>query len=490
LKKSAFIAIIALLLVAIGLAQRAHRSVPYGTSKKAYELYAKGYEEYQSFRWDRADELLRQAVAADSNFAMAYAALANVAGARSQDESKRMFARAESLATRLDDENERMLVQLQLGLGGYGKKDRLDSLVTILGQRLPRHELVISARAILATNERDFAKASEIWHELLKINPNIARAYNWLGYNAAYQGNYDEAERHLRKYVYLAPDLANPHDSLGEVLMQAGRYGEAEAEYLEALRLQPDFVYSLYGLACVYIEQGRVKKGLDIIEQTIAQVANTPLSEHFELQSIRFFLSNDMQNEAQEAMRKYCSRNTDEFRTALYRSVLMIETGQLLTGKTVFDSLLAASLADSAVMKSEEAQKGLERVRTEIEACYAERTNQLDEAIAARARLVGSVADYSPYDQIRYRIAYARVLLKAHAYPQALAEAERILAVNPHFIPALVIKATAAMSLERWDQARETLSTLDAILSQADADHPARSAADNLKSILDRDLES
>jgi tetratricopeptide (TPR) repeat protein len=90
----------------------------------------------------------------------------------------------------------------------------------------------------------DWEAAERCNRELLRVDPNWVRAYNYLGYIAMAQGRFADAEKNFLAYKYIAPDQANPHDSLGELYTLVGRYEEAEAELDEALRVRPDFCAS------------------------------------------------------------------------------------------------------------------------------------------------------------------------------------------------------------------------------------------------------
>jgi Tfp pilus assembly protein PilF len=64
---------------------------------------------------------------------------------------------------------------------------------------------------------------------------------NQLGYIAAWQGRFSEAEKWHREYAAAQPASANPEDSLGEVLLMAGRFEKAEQAFVSSFQKQPDF---------------------------------------------------------------------------------------------------------------------------------------------------------------------------------------------------------------------------------------------------------
>ncbi|MFN2385994.1 MAG: tetratricopeptide repeat protein, partial [Thermoanaerobaculia bacterium] len=106
-------------------------------------------------------------------------------------------------------------------------------------------------------------RAMRIYHELLEMDPNIAEAYNMIGYYHAYRGDYDLAMENLKKYQFMAPDQANPHDSIGEVQANFGRYDEAIANLQRALQIKPDFFPAHDHLGVAYEGKGDTKRALE-----------------------------------------------------------------------------------------------------------------------------------------------------------------------------------------------------------------------------------
>ena len=53
-------------------------------------------------------------------------------------------------------------------------------------------------------------------------------------------GEYEEAEKEIRKAIELEPENARYHDSLGVTLDEMGKYEEAEKETRKALELEPE----------------------------------------------------------------------------------------------------------------------------------------------------------------------------------------------------------------------------------------------------------
>jgi tetratricopeptide (TPR) repeat protein len=341
-KRSAIITVAALLILAVGLAQRSHHKREFTTtSAEAYKLYVAGDEALNSFQYREAGDALQRALELDPSFAMAQAALAELYLTERPDSAPKAYARADSLAALLPDENERLLVQLRVARG-QDAVARRDSLLTLLDQRLPRHPIVLTTHAMIATNAQEGEQAEKLWKDILEEDPNYARAYNWLGYNAAYMGRFDEALKYLKKYAYLAPNLANPHDSLGEILSLMGRYEDAEREFRAALAIQPDFSHSIIYLAMTYLMRGRVAKGVDIMEKLRGEVAGTGFEYLIDELLIRFYYEHQMFDRLHAALIAYERRYPEGRHTSYYRSYRLLMDGRLKEAEALHDSLVAA----------------------------------------------------------------------------------------------------------------------------------------------------
>ena len=82
---------------------------------RAYSLYVQGEERANAFQFARAESLLRAAIALDPGFAMAHAALSEVLASRAVGgAAKHERVLADSLASRLPREDERLLVRVRL----------------------------------------------------------------------------------------------------------------------------------------------------------------------------------------------------------------------------------------------------------------------------------------------------------------------------------------------------------------------------------------
>lgn len=221
------------------------------SSDEAYGAYRKAIENERRFYFKEAKLGFAKALELDPDFAMAMVGLA-----RHSDREKghSLTKRASQLRSRLN-EREQLHLDLQLAYWDKGHQEA----VRIAREIRKRYPEDIRAASILANDEvsrGNTERGIQIFQELLAIDPNIADAYNQIGYFEAYRGNYEKAVEAFQKYQFMAPDQANPHDSLGEVQAFSGRYDEAIANLNKALAVKPDFFVAHAHLGVAYEGKG------------------------------------------------------------------------------------------------------------------------------------------------------------------------------------------------------------------------------------------
>jgi len=214
-----------------GLEQRAIAARP-TENTEAYQLYLKG-----RFFWNKrtgqglkvALDYFQRAVAADPNYAAAYAGVGDTCmliPLFSAGTPKEYFPKAKAAARRaiaLDDTNAE----------GH------------------------AALANLVFLEMNFTEAEKEFRRAIELNPNYATAHHWYGNSLlASLGRFDAAIAEGKRSVELDPlSLINNAD-LGSTLMMARRYDEAIAQLQRTLALDANFYYAHWNLGEVLYYKG------------------------------------------------------------------------------------------------------------------------------------------------------------------------------------------------------------------------------------------
>ncbi|MBC8423531.1 tetratricopeptide repeat protein [bacterium] len=460
--------VLALALLFLGGPDREYTT----SSAKAYERYEEGVEQLYAVQRTKAIETLREAIALDPDFAMAWAMLSNAQLHEGTDEAQASAATADSLARLLPNDLERAKVQLVVsGIQGPNSYNG-DSLIAYILAEQPDNLLANYSRAALLFYRREEG-AAEAFRHVLEIEPNYALAYNMLGYLEANRGNYDEALENLRKYAFMAPDLANPHDSLGEVLSWMGRYDEAEKEFLTALRLQPDFHYSLVNLGEVYMHRGQLAKGVEIMEGVRTQVKGTRLERNIDEFLIRTYYSFELYDESLAAIDSYVEHSPESTSAQYFKAIAAFMRGNETECQAHLERFRQELLSNDNP-DDEYIQQHLQRMEHQFAAITAQAGGDHVTAAAEWGAMLELTDRAAPHELWWVLWRQGESLLASGQSSQALDNAFKILEVNPQLIRPLLLMVRAALDAGEPEIARKAIKRLQKIMPEADADLPAQ----------------
>jgi serine/threonine protein kinase/Tfp pilus assembly protein PilF len=203
------------------------------TNPEAYRLYLEGRQLWHGRTPDgikKSIDLFQQAIAADPNYALAYAGLAdtyNIAPGYISITSKQ----GEVLA----DEAARKAVELD------------DSLSE-----------AHAARGFALANLKKWSEAEPEFRRAIELNPNnaAARYFYAFGYLDP-QNRIDEASEQFRIALSLDPLSSIVNTNYAVTLMYARRYPEAVAQFQKVLARDPNFAPAHYKLSQLYATTGR-----------------------------------------------------------------------------------------------------------------------------------------------------------------------------------------------------------------------------------------
>jgi TolB-like protein/DNA-binding SARP family transcriptional activator/Flp pilus assembly protein TadD len=205
---------------------------------EAYLLYLQGLEYHRRPGYllrnlEIAQELYERALALDSTFALAHAALSKVHGSIA-------WHRYDCSPERLAWQREAAETALRLAPG------------------LPQARFAMGS--VYYRGLMDWRAALEEYHIALEGMPNDAGIWERIGYTHRRLGEWDHALRMYERAASLDPRNANIFGDLGAGTLRAlGRYEEAIEAYRHALRLAPDAtVYDLFYAYTWLMWEGRL----------------------------------------------------------------------------------------------------------------------------------------------------------------------------------------------------------------------------------------
>ena len=219
---------------------------------EAYELYLKGRFFWNKRTGDdlrRSVEYLKQAIAKDPGYALAYAALADsygllrFYGGASRDESVVPAEVAAKKALELDDS----LAEAHASLG------------------------------LIATEELEIDRGVRELERAVQLNPNYATAHHWLALARIPLGQLDRAIGEGRRALELDPLSMIINADLSLIYLYARRYDEAEAQARKALEIDSRSFVAHYYLGMALQLRGRLKEAIPEFQKAV-ELNNDPYS--------------------------------------------------------------------------------------------------------------------------------------------------------------------------------------------------------------------
>ena len=108
--------------------------------------------------------------------------------------------------------------------------------------------------ALKAYQKNDFKESIELLNKTLKMNPNFAPAYNYLGLAHKQDGDdIQEVVWFFKQAIGLDSNYADPYENLGKIYYGLGDFDKAEKYTLEALRVKPDLATAQVSLGWIYL---------------------------------------------------------------------------------------------------------------------------------------------------------------------------------------------------------------------------------------------
>jgi tetratricopeptide (TPR) repeat protein len=196
------------------------------------ELFQQAVAHYDAGQLARAEQLLREVIAADPNHADALHHLGLIAYQARQYEPA-----AQLMAAALRIQPEMFHYACNLGLAYEALKRPADAVTC-------------------------YAYA-------LQKQPDFPEAHVGMGNAQQTLGRFDIAATHFRHAIRLRPDYPEPHNNLGNALYRLGRLNDALTSYQEALRLRPDYVEAHNNISHALKDLGRLDEAMGHLDEVL-----------------------------------------------------------------------------------------------------------------------------------------------------------------------------------------------------------------------------
>lgn len=245
-------------------------------SKEAYQLYLKG----RSF-WNlgtapdfkKAIDFFRQAIAIDTDFAMAYSGLAdcyNALGYGSFLAPKEAFPKVKDAATKAL-ELDSTLGEPHASLGFYkfyfdwdweAAEEEFRTAIALN----PNYEIGYKGYGYYLTAMKRYDEAASMLKKAAELDPLSVPISTDMGFSLYYSGDYDNAIKKLQGTLQINPKYPLAHIWLGRSYQAMQMYPQAIAEYKNALQATPDWPVGLAHLGNVYGVSGNKDEAQKILD--------------------------------------------------------------------------------------------------------------------------------------------------------------------------------------------------------------------------------
>ena len=122
-----------------------------------------------------------------------------------------------------------------------------------------------------------YKKAAEDFEAALDIDPASDAAYRGLADAHESLGNFDAAERTLRRAIQLKPSYYLGHSLIGEFYVRRARYEDAAREFQREITLLPNGEQAYTRIGAVYIYLGRYEDAVTVLRKSIDLRPSAPV---------------------------------------------------------------------------------------------------------------------------------------------------------------------------------------------------------------------
>lgn len=208
-------------------------------SIEAYRSYIEGVDLNDKFLNEEALVAFKKAIELDSNFAMAYYALATAHGG-SNIEKSTALQRAYALSGQLP-ERERLIIQNAYVSGIENDLDKAAKLMEEYIQKFPHEKYAYLNVGVLYARNGEHERSIDAYRRGLRSDSLDKNLWNLLAYSHASAGKKTEALTAIDRYLQLAPAEPNPYDSKGDIYLLMNETDSALAWWKKALKFRSDF---------------------------------------------------------------------------------------------------------------------------------------------------------------------------------------------------------------------------------------------------------
>lgn len=219
-------------------------------------------------RLEETREWLGKVLQATPNFAPAWSLLGDLERYQGNaQEAEQAYGKA--IAHRLNNASDllnRTLVRIYLK-----KYDGAASDIKTLNKRTPNHPGVAYAQGLLNFQQQKYPEALAAFQKALNQNREYMPAVLYAGLSHYMQGQLEQAERHLSRFLARFPQSDVAAKVFAAVQFSKGDYEGAESVLKPLLARNPNDTRALTLMGDIALRQGKAKEGTDYFQKVMVQ---------------------------------------------------------------------------------------------------------------------------------------------------------------------------------------------------------------------------
>ena len=303
-------------------------------------------------------------------------------------------------------------------------------------------------QAIMLIQEKDYATATPLLEDALRIDPTVEATWEALGWCYYHLGRVAEAEDLWRQFAALRPESPKAHNLLAQLAIARSDWTAADEHLARALALEPNNYDVRYWYAQNLFRLGRLAPAVEIFEKLVAEDparfdVKTDLARTCSLVQ-RHEDALDLWAEIVEALPENLA-----FRTEFARALMLV------------GSLDQADAEARRILAEDPARWDVMNLRADL----AEIGQVPEDAVQSLRELIADAADPDVRAQLRVRLGARLVALNrkdAARWPLTLALEQYAAATEarPTYVPWLNQYSQIALLAHQVDRARDVVDRI------------------------------
>jgi tetratricopeptide (TPR) repeat protein len=131
-------------------------------------------------------------------------------------------------------------------------------------------EVHASLGNIACYSKHNWKNAEKEYKRAIEINPNYVPAHTWYAVFLSYFGQFEEAFVQINKALELDPLSLNTNYFNGKLYYYARQYDEAIIKYKRSLEIDKNFIHSHIDIFACYLHQGMDKEAIEKLQEIMS----------------------------------------------------------------------------------------------------------------------------------------------------------------------------------------------------------------------------